>query len=838
MAASEEDKVRFPSGMGQATNVKGGDKIMLADADTGETKVADFDQAKTYLNITGIEVKAVAGGATEATAVVLSPGPDGQVRKMTGVKGWFKNAGGTPWLAPETNDNTNWWDGGTWSLASSTPKPTTPVADDVVEGGTEATSQDAVFKHVENTLFDEVPVGSLILQTADTIRLGKQYNTANPPVLVDSTTADNYIYEIKDIMEIHTTVDDTTGKRQLVYLDASMNTFSGGTVNNFFTSSNVKALLKKDVPSSAKYISFANLKTNSDIRVLYQETIYSSTLKYGMVPTVYTPKLLKKFSVTNQIPYNSGSFNKGKYRDSSGALGSDASYNNYRVSLITPQNVNVELKLNSAYPFVNLYDASGVFLSSKAIGTGVNNISKDLYPEATFIDFSLSTASGSASYFKVFYDKAVDDRRPIYNLLDYLTTAELQKSITASFQALVDTVAAALGGTIYVPAGIYYLRNPVTWKSNINLIGDGANLTIFKPTGALSAFIGENISNFTYKDFCIDGELQQLPVSGVYDSAIKGITQKFLIDVVYRDLIIKNTGASGLGCDFFQRGLIHNVKAYNCGRLADLTKPAAPGASGIGIGTGAFVRGMESLTISDCHAENCGQNGIFVERQYSFYPTDQPIGTTISNCHTERNRIGVGISGNEGLTVVGCSGYENHHANCAYDIGTMSLQGSRGKRVKIIGFVSKRAGMAIPEGYPEYGGDKNGYGLFIKQDYDGIELTNCNFTDSLRSGICVKAGMTAIFINGGTISGNGECGIELNGIINKAKISPSLVDKNSLDGLRINGDLRNVIIKDGIYTENTGFGVNRISGVSTNTIVKDNLAYSNVAGDLNGITQN
>lgn len=120
--------VKFPQEMDASPTIAGDDKLMIAKATTGEAMQATFDSAKQYLNITGIEVKAVTGGATEETAVVLSPGPDGQVRKMSGVTGWFKNAGGTPWLAPTTNDNSNWWDGTTWSLGSSVPLPMQDVS--------------------------------------------------------------------------------------------------------------------------------------------------------------------------------------------------------------------------------------------------------------------------------------------------------------------------------------------------------------------------------------------------------------------------------------------------------------------------------------------------------------------------------------------------------------------------------------------------------------------------------------------------------------------------------------------------------------------------------------
>lgn len=117
--------VKFPEGMDASPTIAGDDKLMIAKATTGEAMQATFDSAKQYLNITSIEVKAVSGGATEATAVVLYPGPDGQDRKMSGVTGWFKNATGSAWLAPTNSDNTNWWDGTAkvWSLGSSVPLP-------------------------------------------------------------------------------------------------------------------------------------------------------------------------------------------------------------------------------------------------------------------------------------------------------------------------------------------------------------------------------------------------------------------------------------------------------------------------------------------------------------------------------------------------------------------------------------------------------------------------------------------------------------------------------------------------------------------------------------------
>jgi len=127
----------------------------------GTKVVADMaQQVKNATIEASIQVKTIKGGATSATATILRPGPAGQNRKMEDVQGWFVNgtsaeppvATGTAWEAPAGKKNTNWWNGTAWSLGSSVPLPVTPISDEVVEGGTEATSQDAVYKHVEPTI--------------------------------------------------------------------------------------------------------------------------------------------------------------------------------------------------------------------------------------------------------------------------------------------------------------------------------------------------------------------------------------------------------------------------------------------------------------------------------------------------------------------------------------------------------------------------------------------------------------------------------------------------------------------------------------------------------------
>lgn len=95
----------------------------------GTKVVADMaQQVKNATIDASLELKPIAGGASEATAVLLplpNPLPTNSNRKRTKAIGWYKNATGPAWEAPKDYDNTNWWsfETGLWSLGSSLPMP-------------------------------------------------------------------------------------------------------------------------------------------------------------------------------------------------------------------------------------------------------------------------------------------------------------------------------------------------------------------------------------------------------------------------------------------------------------------------------------------------------------------------------------------------------------------------------------------------------------------------------------------------------------------------------------------------------------------------------------------
>lgn len=172
--------VNFWQGMDKATDVSGADKMMIGKNANGEVQYIDFQQANQYLSIQGIEIKPVAAGA-------LPAGPAGQDRKMVIESAGTWTYGGNNFVNPSGEIMTLWWNGTTWSLGSRAVLPTTPVASTVIEGGTVATSQDAVFKAIKlvETGKKEIVINSWVngyYYTDGPVNTGNNYSMQRTPL--------------------------------------------------------------------------------------------------------------------------------------------------------------------------------------------------------------------------------------------------------------------------------------------------------------------------------------------------------------------------------------------------------------------------------------------------------------------------------------------------------------------------------------------------------------------------------------------------------------------------------------------------------------------------------
>lgn len=108
--------VKFSDEMPKPTSIKGTDRFLISDGVTGEAKAPDFNQAKEYLNITGIEMEPLVGGTTSGTALVVPNGPAGEQRTAEVSSGKWYDFGSGPVQASADRRWKSYWSGTSWVL--------------------------------------------------------------------------------------------------------------------------------------------------------------------------------------------------------------------------------------------------------------------------------------------------------------------------------------------------------------------------------------------------------------------------------------------------------------------------------------------------------------------------------------------------------------------------------------------------------------------------------------------------------------------------------------------------------------------------------------------------
>ena len=238
------------------------------------------------------------------------------------------------------------------------------------------------------------------------------------------------------------------------------------------------------------------------------------------------------------------------------------------------------------------------------------------------------------------------------------------------------------GGTIYVPAGKYCFRHQIFWKSDVSMRGAGMGTTFLYGEGNVFDLIkatefsstgsdGDNpeawLNNVKFEDFQIDLKGFTSPYSNVNGKAFFMLYMK---KARFRNLVLRNTIGTALGCDFLVDTVIENVYTFNAGRnygnagIIDKKTPVTVGQAGIGIGTGAVPE--ENVVIKNCFTYNSGNYGIFVETQR---PEVRSKFAKIVNNHAEGNRIGISNRGSSNTLIDGNSCFKNDVAGILINHG-------------------------------------------------------------------------------------------------------------------------------------------------------------------------
>jgi len=133
--------VNFWDGMTKASTVKGVDKMMLGENDTGEALYVDFDQVKQYLDITANDLEPLVGGNDSASALVVPAGPSGQTRRADVASGKWYNFGSGAVEAFAGRQWKAYWNGSTWSLIDMGAIQSEAMIKDFVQGRSYSSGQ-------------------------------------------------------------------------------------------------------------------------------------------------------------------------------------------------------------------------------------------------------------------------------------------------------------------------------------------------------------------------------------------------------------------------------------------------------------------------------------------------------------------------------------------------------------------------------------------------------------------------------------------------------------------------------------------------------------------------
>ncbi|HEY9266690.1 MAG TPA: fibronectin type III domain-containing protein, partial [Mycobacterium sp.] len=224
------------------------------------------------------------------------------------------------------------------------------------------------------------------------------------------------------------------------------------------------------------------------------------------------------------------------------------------------------------------------------------------------------------------------------------------------------------------------------WKSGVGIAsnGDPTSVTFVAPTNATMFHAAKSFGSIehVYVDaHTVDGSQQS---NATYTTMMKAWFIQDLNHARFRDILIKETWATGFGCDFLRDTVVTGV-ARGCGRgLIELAVDplTTSGGSGFGIGTGLFE--VEDYVL-DVSAFDCGFHGVFTETQ-ELYKVAGDITWHFSKgsrirAYVEGNFVGFRDCGSDGLTA-DIIAVNNTYAGVLHDRTVLAPSAGRNGRLR------------------------------------------------------------------------------------------------------------------------------------------------------------
>lgn len=225
---------------------------------------------------------------------------------------------------------------------------------------------------------------------------------------------------------------------------------------------------------------------------------------------------------------------------------------------------------------------------------------------------------------------------------------------SAAFNAAVNAASQnPAGGTVFIPAGQYWINQTIYWCSQVSMYGVGSHQSILIAGEGLitsaSSVIQQQGGVYSAANPMVDCNFKFFEID-FSNTAASGVTGEKCIYMQYMDrgsffdLYLHDSPGTCLGSDFMNRTWIMGCTIANGGRGGT---SASLGNSGIGVGTNANA--AQGVVIAGNYISGCTRYGIFFENQVATLAVSK--GCRISNNVCTNNMVGIGDSGCYGIII-------------------------------------------------------------------------------------------------------------------------------------------------------------------------------------------
>lgn len=246
---------------------------------------------------------------------------------------------------------------------------------------------------------------------------------------------------------------------------------------------------------------------------------------------------------------------------------------------------------------------------------------------------------------------------PWYDVTAFGADGDGNADDARAIQRAVDVAADDGGGTVYLPPGEFRVLEPVTLRSGVRIAGEHTGATAIVADGAgfsaLEGFgsAGDPLTDVTVTDLSIDCSTLG---DGTYSTGEKCIYIQYVRRCQILRVYAYGAPATGIGTDFMLDSVIHGCVAERNGRG---WSSGEIGSNGIGIGAGRYE--VETVTVSNCHTLDNGNNGIMFEAQG---PASDDVHAGLMRaigCTARDNRIGFRDAADRRVAFLGCAAAGN-----------------------------------------------------------------------------------------------------------------------------------------------------------------------------------